>query len=274
MAVALAAGLLALSVPRGAPASPRSDPPRMLWLSGLRNGHHRPVASQPLAVVHATPALGDASVLDLVVVFHGWSSCASTVMGYRRPPCRRGGGNLEVARRLDQTGLPILGIVPQLVFERRDGDPGRFAQPGTFTRFLEEVLARSAPLVGQRTLADVHGLVLAAHSAGYATLAAVLRAGVPESLRAVVLLDALYGHEDVFADYAEQPNGHLYVIAGRTTLDETQRLSVMVRAPVREARTPNRVDIDARPLLVHTTLGHEDVARVWLGPIARAVFSR
>ena len=193
-------------------------------------------------------------------------------MGWHRAPCGRTGGNLDVARRLDATGLPLLGIVPQLAFERRDGDPGRFAEPGAFGAFLDEVLSRSESLVGRRSSAQTR-LVLAAHSAGYAALAAVLRAGAPPSLRAVALLDSLYGHEDVFAAYAARPGARLYVVAGRSTREETDTLAEMLRARVRFARNPSRANLRARPMLVRSTLGHEDIARIWLGPITTAALA-
>lgn len=243
-----------------------------MWLTGLVHAHHGPDASHPLAVVHATPSARADAPLDVVVVFHGWGSCASNVMGWHRAPCGRTGGNLDVARRLDATGLALLAIVPQLAFEQRSGDPGRFANSGVFGAFLDEVLVRSESLVGRRTSTDVR-LVLAAHSAGYATLAAVLRAGAPSSLAAVVLLDSLYGHEDVFAAYAARPNARLFVVSGRTTREETETLAELLRARIRFARNPSRADLRARPMLVRSTLGHEDIARVWLGPITTAALA-
>ncbi|MCC7536865.1 MAG: hypothetical protein IT379_11655 [Deltaproteobacteria bacterium] len=258
---------------RAAPAATRG-----LWLDGLRHAHHASEgARHPLAVVHATSDVrGDHDVLDVVVVFHGWSSCASNVMGWHRAPCGRQGGNLEVARRLDAIGLPLVAIVPQLAFEERTGDPGRFAYRGVFPAFVDEVLERSAPLLGRAPGAPrprVGKLVLAAHSAGYATLAAVLRAGAPESLRAVVLLDSLYGHEDVFASYAARPGARLYVVSGRSTREETETLAEMISARIRFARSPSSANLRALPMLVRSTLGHEDIARIWLGPIVRAALA-
>jgi hypothetical protein len=156
--------------------------------------------------VHAPPGWDAHAPLHLVVFLHGvGAGCAWMLAASERVRCRpqdppiwgMGYGWLH-----DQAGVNALFVVPQFAFNQMRPDAGRFARPGAFRAFLEELLrdTLAARLGGPRTLAEVGSLTLVAHSGGGAAAQAIVRAGdVDDLLRNVVLFDALYGRADGFA---------------------------------------------------------------------------
>ncbi|HEY8428971.1 MAG TPA: hypothetical protein VIL20_11380 [Sandaracinaceae bacterium] len=200
----------------------------------------------PSVVVHATPSFDPAGPLHLVVFLHGWNGCARVLAGEGAIACRDGDRPREgwgLARRVDESGVPALFVVPQLAFLERSGDPGRFAEPGRFRAFLEELLAVLP--VGDPSLDRVGSLVLLAHSAGFETaLALVARGGVP--IDAVVLFDALYRGVAPFLAWAggapERRLVSLYTGSGRTA-QQSRMLAARARASLGEVAYD-----DPRPL--------------------------
>jgi hypothetical protein len=165
-------------------------------------------AGAPTAVVHAPAGFDPRAPLHLVVFLHGYSGCAEVLMRSGPTRCRpaddveRDGWDL--ATQHDAAGTNTLFVIPQLAFMRRDGDPGCFARPGCFRRFVEELLARTlaAQLGASHTLDDVGSITLVAHSGGFEAALAILERGdVETKVRGVVLLDALYGGAERFADW-------------------------------------------------------------------------
>ena len=63
---------------------------------------------------------------------------------------------------------------------------------------VNEVLARMAPVLGNRSVADIAHLGVMSHSGGYQAAAAIVRQR-PPALRTVALLDSLYGNQSDFA---------------------------------------------------------------------------
>ncbi len=157
---------------------------------------HPVPAGAPHAVVQLPAGLRTDRPLDLVVFLHGWSGCARVLVRSGSVACARGrpprtGWGLAEHHAAAQT--PTVLIVPQLAFLQRTGDPGGFREPNAFRSFLEELLRGplAAPLGGPRSVDDVGSVTLVAHSAGYETAGALIRAGGVD-VDHVVLLDALY----------------------------------------------------------------------------------
>lgn len=159
----------------------------------------------PSAMVHVPAGFDADRPLRLVVFLHGYDGCAPVLMGEGAVACRVGDRPRDgwgLAREHARAGTNTLFVIPQLALLKRDGDPGCFARTGCFRRFVEELLGR--PLLPHlhrpRSLDDVEGITLVAHSAGFESALAIIEHGqVDERLRHVVLLDALYAGTARFA---------------------------------------------------------------------------
>lgn len=118
-------------------------------------------------------------------------------------PCHEGGDTRPgsaIAAQIDRARVNAIAVAIELRPEMSTGEPGNLASPGGFRALLRELLAdKIAPYLGCPI--DVDGLdriVLVAHSGGYRAAATVLALGDVPQIREVVLLDALYGAQDVF----------------------------------------------------------------------------
>lgn len=163
----------------------------------------------PSALVHAPAGFQPSAPLRLVVFLHGYMGCAEVLMRAGAVSCKPGGEPLtgwDLEKAHDAAGVSTLFIIPQLAFMKRNGKPGCFGRSGCFRAFLDEVLRALPPERLKKSLDDVKGVTLVAHSAGYRAAQAVLEHGGTEKLiDEVVLFDALYC----------EPNGFLDWVAGR-----------------------------------------------------------
>lgn len=224
---------------------------RRLALSELPASHRRPAAA-PAAVVTG-PSDG-----THVVFLHGWRGCAAILAGSGPLPCfaeAEAEPGWGLGAQVRASGYLWTLVVPQLAFRRRDSSPGRFAREGYATRFLDGVdseLSRN----------DVGPLVLAVHSAGFATALAWLRHGgsAATRVRAVILFDALYSGTQAFADWALADEG-------RVLISYHGRGGDPVRQNVRLRRLLSRGGLvvgdaltdDARAFVVRTRVPHADI---------------
>lgn len=111
----------------------------------------------------------------------------------------------QVPRQLAESGLNAALVAPQFAVDALDSSAGQFWQKDKFARFLEEAADRLARLHGDKRARDRFAraqVVIVAYSGGYlpAAFAAHL-GGVDERLRGMILIDAPYGEEEMFADW-------------------------------------------------------------------------
>ena len=191
----------------------------------------------PSVIVHAPAGFDPRAPLKLVVFLHGLRGCATVLMRHGQVRCGPGAPldeGWDLARHHDQASTNTLFVVPQLAYMKRDGRPGRFARPGGFRDFLEELLRGplAGPLGGARPLSDVQRIDLVAHSAGYQTALAILEHGglEPDSIRSLVLLDSLYAETARFAQYVEAQRAALQLVV----------ISLPSGTPAREAAVLER----------------------------------
>jgi hypothetical protein len=187
----------------------------------------------PSVIVHAPPGWNPGAPLHLVVFLHGYNGCVNVLMAAGRSPCKPGAperDGWDLGAHHDAAGTNTLFVVPQLAFAQRNGKPGAFAAAGGFRAFLEELLRQGLgkQLGGPRRFKDIASLTLIAHSGAYqAALAIAEQGGVRAQLKAIVLLDALYGETDRYAELIERWRGlrfvSLYLERG-TPRSESQRL--------------------------------------------------
>jgi pimeloyl-ACP methyl ester carboxylesterase len=159
----------------------------------------------PAVLVHAPAGFDRRLPLHLVVFLHGYNNCVEVVAASGPARCRPDDPERDgygISARHDEAHTNTLLVIPQLAFNRREGDPGCFGRPGCFRRFLQELLGETLQkqLGGARSLRDVGSVTLVAHSAGYRSALAILQRGEVSSLvHNVVLMDALYGEAEDYA---------------------------------------------------------------------------
>lgn len=111
----------------------------------------------------------------------------------------------QVPQQFARSGLNAVLVAPQLAVDARDSSPGKFWVRGAFSQFLDEAADAAAKGAKQPELAKIlrrAPVILVAYSGGYYPAAFALnRGGADHRLRGVVLLDALYGQEDKYADW-------------------------------------------------------------------------
>ena len=108
-------------------------------------------------------------------------------------------------------------VAPQFAFDALDSSAGRFWQAEGFANFIHEATERLTALHGDaraRAAFLAAPIVLAAYSGGYHPAAFVLQAGkVDDRLRGLILLDALYGDGEKFADWLARRPAAFFVSA-------------------------------------------------------------
>jgi|GEM_PF-739795 len=111
----------------------------------------------------------------------------------------------RVPEQVSEAGVNAVLVAPQLASDASDSSAGKLWEPGGLRRFLDEASDELAKLHGDprsRAYFDRMPIVIVAYSGGYATAASCIRhGGADERLRGVVLLDALYGETDTFANW-------------------------------------------------------------------------
>jgi hypothetical protein len=140
----------------------------------------------------------------------------------------------EVPRQVSQSGLNAVLVAPQFAVNALDSSAGRFWEPGVFAQFLSEAGDHLAQLHGDersRAAFQEAPVVIAAYSGGYYPAAFILKHGhADERLRGVVLLDALYGELEEFADWiARRPPAFFVSAFGKSARDENTALQRMLR---------------------------------------------
>ncbi|MDX2202497.1 MAG: alpha/beta hydrolase [Hyphomicrobiaceae bacterium] len=143
----------------------------------------------------------------IVVFFHGHGATLE------RDVLRR----QQVAAQISRAGLNAALVAPQFARDAADSSAGKFWQPGSFFWFMEEAAQQLAQLYG-----DPHAvryfermpIVFVAYSGGYLPAAfAIQNGGTAKRVRAVLLLDALYGDLDKYMSWILRHRSGVFVSA-------------------------------------------------------------
>jgi hypothetical protein len=167
-----------------------------------------PGSGHPDVAVHVPPGFDATRRPGLVVYFHGWNGCVGTALADEDAPCTDDGDLRTasgIAAQIDAARVNALVVAVELRVDLPTGEPGRLAMPGGLRDMLRELFTDHLAEPLGCTL-DVDGLdrvVFMAHSGGYQAAASALRYGGVVPITEVDLLDALYGADDVFADWLE-----------------------------------------------------------------------
>jgi hypothetical protein len=165
-----------------------------------------PEAEGPSVAVHVPPGFDATRRPGVVVYFHGWQGCATVSLGRDDAPCAERSDPRPasaLADQLDQANVNAVIVAIELRVDMATGESGNLARPGGLRDLLRELFSgRLAELLGCSLDVDaLDRIVVIAHSGGYQAAANVLELGDLPQVTEVVLLDALYGAEDVFAGW-------------------------------------------------------------------------
>ena len=111
----------------------------------------------------------------------------------------------RVPEQVSEAGVNAVLVAPQLALDAADSSAGKLWQPGGFQRFLDESSEELAKAHGDprsKAVFERMPIVIVAYSGGYMTAASCIRnGGAGSRVRGIVLLDALYGDMDTFANW-------------------------------------------------------------------------
>jgi hypothetical protein len=254
----------------------------------LRGGAF-PGSNRPDVAVHVPPGFDATRRPGLILYLHGWQTCVEAALAPGEVACGDAGSTHPGADLIDQVDGARVNALLVAVEVRADaatGEPGRLAMPGGARSLLRELFVDklAAPLGCALDPDAVDRILVVAHSGGYQAAAAILRSGDLPRVTEVVLLDALYGGQDIFArwiaDDSERFDSRaaeglrfvdLYTCCGGTvgpsrallgkTLDILGVASV--RADDRDS-DPTGEDLMAHMLFKRVPESHADLPRVYV----------
>jgi hypothetical protein len=183
---------------------PSDGKPFLDTTDGTRRGHTSPrggiywedeTYSDKRVLLAIPPHFDPRRPAFLIVFFHGNKTLLARDVAVRQ----------RVPQQLAESRLNAVLVAPQFAVDALDSSAGRFWEPHVFAQFLDEAAENLASLYGDRaTRAIFHKMpvVIVAYSGGYMPASAALSiGGADERLAGVILLDALYGEIDTFADW-------------------------------------------------------------------------
>jgi hypothetical protein len=208
-----------------------------------------PGSGRPDVAVHVPPGFDATRRPGLVVYFHGWNGCVEASTGDADMPCQEGGDPQpasHLAAQLDDARVNAVLVAIELRAGMPTGEPGALASPGGLRALLRELfdahldlaLGESAPCPLEVDSLD--RVLIVAHSGGYQAAASVLARGDVPAITEVVLLDALYGADEVFASWvrgavarfdASRRFVDLYTCCGGT-LERSRALAALASGPL------------------------------------------
>lgn len=139
----------------------------------------------------------------------------------------------RVPEQVSESGVNAVLVAPQLASNAADSSAGKLWEPGGFQRFLDEAsvaLARAHGDPRSQAYFDRMPIVIVAYSGGYMTAASCIRQSGGTRVRGVVLLDALYGDMDTFANWISTRDKSFFVSAyADSTRARNTELASMLR---------------------------------------------
>lgn len=139
-----------------------------------------------------------------------------------------------VPQQISDSGVNAVLLAPQMAVDAADSSAGKFWQPGGFKRFMAESVNNLARLYGDPTSAKAFEkmpIVIVGYSGGFLPTAWSLEVGgISDRVRGVILLDAIYGELDKFANWIEtHRNGFFVSSYTQGTASRNRELMRMLR---------------------------------------------
>ena len=225
--------------------NPRSEAPFLNVASGERKGHRSysgkvywqdETYNDSRVLVHV-PEHFDAKRPGVIVVFfHGNGATLERDVRDRQ----------MVPQQISDSGVNAVLLAPQMAVDAADSSAGKFWQPNGFKRFMEESAAHLARVYGDPNSAKAFAnmpIVIVGYSGGFLPTAWSLEVGgITKRVAGVILLDAVYGELDKFANWIEN-NRNGFFVSSYTRY--TKRRDVELMAMLRERGVSYREDMDS-----------------------------
>jgi len=164
-----------------------------------------PTFSDDRVLLHIPPGFDPQRPAVMVVFFHGHGANLARDVRDRQ----------QVPAQITAAGTNAVLVAPQFAVNAADSSAGKFWEPNGFKRFLDEAAVKLANLYGDQRSTSAFAnmpIVIVAYSGGFGpTLSVLDRGGVRSRVRGLVLLDALYGGIDRFADWIANNRSTFFV---------------------------------------------------------------
>ena len=161
--------------------------------------------SDDRVLLHIPPGFDPKRPAVMVVFFHGHGADLTQDVYDRQ----------QVPAQITAAGVNAVLVAPQFAVNAADSSAGKFWEPNGFKRFLDEAAIQLARMYGDPRSAFTFArmpIVIVAYSGGFGpTLSVLDRGGVSSRVRGVVLLDALYGGIEKFADWITDNRSTFFV---------------------------------------------------------------
>ena len=224
--------------------NPRSEAPFLNVSSGDRKGHRSysgkvywqdETYNDSRVLVHV-PEHFDAKRPGVIVVFfHGNGATLERDVRDRQ----------LVPQQISDSGVNAVLLAPQMAVDAADSSAGKFWQPNGFKRFMEESANHLARLYGDPGSAKAFAnmpIVIVGYSGGFLPTAWSLDVGgITKRVAGVILLDAIYGELDKFANWIENNRSGFFV---SSYTRYTKKRDVELMAMLRERGISYREDMD------------------------------
>jgi hypothetical protein len=213
--------------------NPRSEEPFFNITKGERKGHRAingrvywqdETYNDNRVLLHVPETFNVKKPGVIVVFFHGNGATLERDVRDRQ----------LVPQQISDSGVNAVLLAPQLAVDAADSSAGKFWQPGGFKRFIDESASHLARLYGDPKSAQTFAnlpIVIVGYSGGFLPTAWSLEVGgLPDRVRGVFLLDAVYGELDKFASWIEKnPSGFFLSSYTRYTRKHDEALMQMLR---------------------------------------------
>jgi hypothetical protein len=242
-------------------SSPRGG---VLWEDTTYNDSH--------VLLAASPAFDPNSPGVMVVFFHGNQATLSRDVVDRQ----------QAPRQLAQSRLNAVLVAPQMAYDAQDSSAGNFWRPGAFAQFLDEAATKLATLYPNAARSEFRRMpvVIVAYSGGYLPTAySLAHGGAGDRVRGVILLDALYGEPDKFAQWIENESGRAFFVSAYSNSSKSENLAMRERLERDGVKTqtgvPDRLAAGTVAFVDAGDVRHEDFVNVaWTGDPLTDVLSR
>lgn len=186
-----------LNISKGDRKGRRSNNGRVYWQDETYNDSR--------VLVHVPETFDVRKPGVIVVFFHGNGATLERDVRDRQ----------LVPQQISDSGVNAVLLAPQLAVNAADSSAGKFWQPGGFKRFIDESAGHLARLYGDPKSAQAFAnlpIVIVGYSGGFVPTAWSLEVGgIPNRVRGVFLLDAVYGELDKFASWIEKNRTGFFV---------------------------------------------------------------
>ena len=181
----------------------------------------------------------------IVVFFHGHGAILERDIRDRQ----------ALPEQISSSAANAVLVAPQFAVNAADSNPGRFAEAGGFTRFLNEAAVHLSILHGdQRTVRYFQTLpvILVSYSGGYRAAAlAITRGDTENRVKGVVLLDSLYGEADNFERWITSDRKRFFI---STYLGSTKARNLELQRVLREKGVPVKGSLEGMRRLMPGTV--------------------